>query len=74
MESKTLEKLEWNWERFERFKDNIVEAKSDFFNNIYFFDNLFGNLSFLEVAEILKQMSKIKSRNNKFSFLRRFFM
>lgn len=37
MESKTLEKLIWNWERFESFKVNIIEAESDFFNNTYFF-------------------------------------
>lgn len=60
--------------RFESFKDNIIEAKNEFFNKTYFFDNLLCTLSFLEVAEILKQMNKIKRRNTKFTFIRKFFV
>lgn len=73
MESGTLEKLEWDWEKFQSFKDNIVEAELDFFMNKYFFDTLFGSLSFPEIAEILKQMNKIKNRRKMPSFLRSFF-
>ncbi|MFD1167170.1 hypothetical protein ACFQ2C_16325 [Sphingobacterium daejeonense] len=73
MESGTLEKLEWDWEKFQSFKDNIVEAELDFFMNKYFFDTLFGSLSFPEIAEILKQMNKIKNKRNRFSFIGRFF-